>query len=129
MRRGLRTRAADYGPQVRNRLQKRAGLRRGGIYRGAAMGAGTGAGRPPWLRSEDVDVVLAPALALSGADHRRKPISAALPDAEQAIQAITALHAAGETFPRPPGLGRGQPDSLGRDLPIGMQLNRATIWR
>jgi aspartyl-tRNA(Asn)/glutamyl-tRNA(Gln) amidotransferase subunit A len=113
----LRTRAADYGPQVRNRLQN--GLAYGAVeyldalrWRGPALAAHLAA-------ISDVDVVIAPA-SRSMAPTIVETDLGGVPDAEQAIQAITR-------FMRPvnflglPALvvPAGQSRS---GLPIGMQL-------
>jgi aspartyl-tRNA(Asn)/glutamyl-tRNA(Gln) amidotransferase subunit A len=113
----LRTRAADYGPQVRNRLQN--GLAYGAVeylealrWRGPALAAHLGA-------IGDVDVVLAPASRAAAPTIADTDIGGA-PDAERMIQAITR-------FMRPVNfLGvpvlvvpAGQSRS---GLPIGMQL-------
>jgi aspartyl-tRNA(Asn)/glutamyl-tRNA(Gln) amidotransferase subunit A len=113
----LRTRAADYGPQVRNRLQN--GLAYGAVeylealrWRGPALAAHLAA-------IGDVDVVLAPASRAVAPTIAETDIGGA-PDAEQMIQAITR-------FMRPVNfLGvpvlvvpAGQSPS---GLPIGMQL-------
>jgi aspartyl-tRNA(Asn)/glutamyl-tRNA(Gln) amidotransferase subunit A len=113
----LRTRAADYGPQVRNRL--RNGLAYGAVeylealrWRGPALAAHLAA-------IGDVDVVIAPASRAVAPTIAETDIGGA-PDAEQAIQAITR-------FMRPvnflgvPALvvPTGQSRS---GLPIGMQL-------
>jgi aspartyl-tRNA(Asn)/glutamyl-tRNA(Gln) amidotransferase subunit A len=82
----LRTRAADYGPQVRNRLQN--GLAYGAVeyldalrWRGPALAAHLAA-------ISDVDVVIAPA-SRSMAPTIVETELGGVPDAEQAIQAIT----------------------------------------
>jgi Asp-tRNA(Asn)/Glu-tRNA(Gln) amidotransferase A subunit family amidase len=87
MRPWLRTRAADYGPQVRNRLQN--GLAYGAVeylealrWRGPA-GRSPGCDRRRRCRSR-------PGLARGGADHRRDRYRRA-PDAEQAIRRSRAL--------------------------------------
>jgi aspartyl-tRNA(Asn)/glutamyl-tRNA(Gln) amidotransferase subunit A len=113
----LRTRAADYGPQVRNRLQN--GLAYGAVeyldalrWRGPALAAHLAA-------ISEVDVVIAPA-SRSMAPTIVETDLGGVPDAEQAIQAITR-------FMRPvnflglPALvvPAGQSRS---GLPIGMQL-------
>jgi aspartyl-tRNA(Asn)/glutamyl-tRNA(Gln) amidotransferase subunit A len=113
----LRTRAAEYGPQVRNRLQN--GLAYGAVeyldalrWRGPALAAHLAA-------ISDVDVVIAPA-SRSMAPTIVETDLGGVPDAEQAIQAITR-------FMRPvnflglPALvvPAGQSRS---GLPIGMQL-------
>ena len=113
----LRTRAADYGPQVRNRLQN--GLAYGAVeyldalrWRGPALAAHLAA-------IIDIDVVIAPA-SRSMAPTIVETDLGGVPDAEQAIQAITR-------FMRPvnflglPALvvPAGQSRS---GLPIGMQL-------
>jgi aspartyl-tRNA(Asn)/glutamyl-tRNA(Gln) amidotransferase subunit A len=113
----LRTRAADYGLQVRNRLQN--GLAYGAVeyldalrWRGPALAAHLAA-------ISEVDVVIAPA-SRSMAPTIVETDLGGVPDAEQAIQAITR-------FMRPvnflglPALvvPAGQSRS---GLPIGMQL-------
>lgn len=113
----LRTRAADYGLQVRNRLQN--GLAYGAVeylealrWRGPALAAHLDA-------IGDVDVVLAPASRAAAPTIADTDIGGA-PDAERMIQAITR-------FMRPVNfLGvpvlvtpAGQSQS---GLPIGMQL-------
>ncbi len=113
----LRTRAADYGPQVRNRLQN--GLAYSAVeylealrWRGPALAAHLDA-------LGDVDVVIAPA-SRSVAPTIVATDLGGMPEAEAAIQAITR-------FMRPTNfLGlpslvvpAGQSKS---GLPIGMQL-------
>jgi aspartyl-tRNA(Asn)/glutamyl-tRNA(Gln) amidotransferase subunit A len=113
----LRTRAADYGPQVRNRLQN--GLAYSAVeylealrWRGPALAAHLDA-------LGDVDVVLAPASRAVAPTIRETDIGGA-PNAEAAIQAITR-------FMRPVNF-LGVPTLVvpaGRSaagLPIGMQL-------
>jgi aspartyl-tRNA(Asn)/glutamyl-tRNA(Gln) amidotransferase subunit A len=113
----LRTRAADYGPQVRNRLEN--GLAYSAVEylealrrRGPALAAHLAA-------IGDVDVVIAPASRAAAPTIAETDIGAA-PDAEAAIQAITR-------FMRPVNY-LGLPvlvvpaGQSAQGLPIGLQL-------
>ena len=113
----LRTRAADYGPQVRNRLEN--GLAYSAVeylealrWRGPALAAHLAA-------LGDVDVVIAPASRAAAPTIKESDIGGA-PEAEAIIQAITRLM-------RPVNY-LGLPDLVipagqsPRGLPIGLQL-------
>ena len=71
-------------------------------------------------RSANVDVVVAPASRAAAPTHRRKPTSAAAPDAEAVDPGDHPLHAAGELsrFAGAGGPGRRRRSGL----PIGLQL-------
>jgi len=113
----LRTRAADYGPQVRNRLEN--GLAYGAIeylealrWRGPALAAHLAA-------IGDVDVVIAPASRSPAPTIEETDIGAA-PEAEAAIQAITRFmrpvnYLGLPVLVIPAGQSR-------QGLPIGLQL-------
>jgi aspartyl-tRNA(Asn)/glutamyl-tRNA(Gln) amidotransferase subunit A len=113
----LRTRAADYGPQVRNRLEN--GLAYSAVeylealrWRGPALAAHLAA-------LGDVDVVIAPASRAAAPTIKESDIGGA-PEAEAIIQAITRLM-------RPVNY-LGLPDLVipagqsPQGLPIGLQL-------
>ncbi len=97
----LRTRAADYGPQVRNRLEN--GLAYSAVeylealrWRGPALAAHLAA-------IGDVDVVLAPASRAAAPTIEESDVGGA-PEAEADHPGDHALHAAGE-LSRPAGAG------------------------
>ena len=113
----LRTRAADYGPQVRNRLEN--GLAYSAIeylealrWRAPALAAHLGA-------LGDVDVVIAPASRLVAPTIEETDVGGG-PDAEAAIQAVTRFmrpvnYLGLPTLVVPAGQSR-------QGLPIGLQL-------
>ncbi len=113
----LRTRAADYGPQVRNRLEN--GLAYSAIeylealrWRGPALAAHLDA-------LGDVDVVIAPASRLVAPTIEETDVGGG-PDAEAAIQAVTRFmrpvnYLGLPTLVVPAGQSR-------QGLPIGLQL-------
>jgi aspartyl-tRNA(Asn)/glutamyl-tRNA(Gln) amidotransferase subunit A len=113
----LRTRAADYGPQVRNRLEN--GLAYSAIeylealrWRAPALAAHLDA-------LDDIDVVVAPASRLVAPTIEETDVGAG-PDAEAAIQAVTRFmrpvnYLGLPTLVVPAGQSR-------QGLPIGLQL-------
>jgi aspartyl-tRNA(Asn)/glutamyl-tRNA(Gln) amidotransferase subunit A len=113
----LRTRAADYGPQVRNRLEN--GLAYSAVEYLEAL-----RWRAPALAAHldalgDVDVVIAPASRLVAPTIEETDVGAG-PDAEAAIQAITRFmrpvnYLGLPTLVVPAGQSR-------QGLPIGLQL-------
>ena len=113
----LRTRAADYGPQVRNRLEN--GLAYSAIEYLEAL-----RWRAPALAAHldalgDVDVVIAPASRLVAPTIEETDVGAG-PDAEAAIQAVTRFmrpvnYLGLPTLVVPAGQSR-------QGLPIGLQL-------
>ncbi len=113
----LRTRAADYGPQVRNRLQN--GLAYSAVeylealrWRGPALAAHLDA-------IGDVDVVIAPASRSVAPTIRDTDIGAA-PNAEAAIQAITRFMRPVNFLGLPTLVVPAGQSAAG--MPIGMQL-------